>query len=194
MNNYLDIKLVFVTCFGAQCLVQLRIWNRTKSNAIKFADEAQKSLAKVKVCETVAEAARGADVVLTVTMSPKPVLCGDWLKEGAFVCSECKLVNWKYYVNRWNGLYFVYASFNEVVGACTAAWRETDDAVMRNSLVVVDSRQSAEKESGDIIQSGVSNTLGGTLLIPLISNYMLVEELHNKPCMFMTVCLGFCVC
>ena len=42
------------------------------------------------------------------------------------------------------------------VGACTAKWRELDDYLMKNALVTVDSKEAAVKESGDIVQSGVS--------------------------------------
>ena len=45
------------------------------------------------------------------------------------------------------------------IGAVRPEWREVDDDVMHNSLVVVDSRAGVEKESGDIIQSGVSHPL-----------------------------------
>ena len=45
------------------------------------------------------------------------------------------------------------------IGAVRPEWREVDDDVMHNSLVVVDSRAGVEKESGDIIQSGVSQPL-----------------------------------
>ena len=42
------------------------------------------------------------------------------------------------------------------VGACTPKWRELDDYLMKNALVTVDSKEAALKESGDIVQSGVS--------------------------------------
>lgn len=42
------------------------------------------------------------------------------------------------------------------VGSCTAKWRELDDDLMKNALVTVDSKEAALKESGDIVQSGVS--------------------------------------
>jgi ornithine cyclodeaminase/alanine dehydrogenase-like protein (mu-crystallin family) len=73
------------------------------------------------------EAVRGADVVVTVTSSKAPVLKGEWLKPGCHV---------------------------NAVGACRPDWRELDDAAMRNSLVFVDSREAAMKESGDVILSG----------------------------------------
>ena len=73
------------------------------------------------------EAVRGADVVVTATSSKTPVLKGDWLK------SDC-------HVN--------------AVGACRPDWRELDDQAMQNSVVFVDSRKGALKESGDVILSG----------------------------------------
>lgn len=73
------------------------------------------------------EAVRGADVVVTVTSSTIPVLHGAWLKPGSHV---------------------------NAVGACRPDWRELDDDAMRNSIIFVDSREAAMKESGDVILSG----------------------------------------
>jgi ornithine cyclodeaminase/alanine dehydrogenase-like protein (mu-crystallin family) len=72
------------------------------------------------------DAVRGADVVVTVTSSKTPVLKGEWLKRGAHV---------------------------NAVGACRPDWRELDDDAMRNSILFVDSREAAMKESGDVILS-----------------------------------------
>lgn len=73
------------------------------------------------------EAVREADVVVTVTSSRVPVLKGSWLKAGSHV---------------------------NAVGACRPDWRELDDDAMRN-VVLVDSREAAMKESGDVLLSGV---------------------------------------
>lgn len=73
-----------------------------------------------------ASAASGADVVVVATSAREPVLAGGWLKEGALVVA---------------------------VGANRSDWRELDDAALRN-VVVVDSREAAARESGDIILSG----------------------------------------
>src|SRR5438270_7073648 len=73
-------------------------------------------------------AVRGADVVVTATSSHEPILKGEWLKKGAHV---------------------------NAVGAARPDWRELDDAVMAN-LVVVDSYQGARSESGDVILSGIT--------------------------------------
>ena len=77
-------------------------------------------------CASAEEAVRGADIVCTVSNASEPVLKGAWLKPGAFVAA---------------------------VGAPRPNWRELDDAAMANVLVV-DSRESAALESGDIILSG----------------------------------------
>ena len=72
-------------------------------------------------------AVRGADVVVTVTSSKTPVLKGAWLKRGCHV---------------------------NAVGACRPDWRELDDDAIRNSVLFVDSREAAMKESGDVVLSG----------------------------------------
>jgi ornithine cyclodeaminase/alanine dehydrogenase-like protein (mu-crystallin family) len=71
------------------------------------------------------DAVRGADVVVTATNSKTPVLKGGWLKPGCHV---------------------------NAVGACRPDWRELDDEAMSN-VVLVDSREGAMKESGDVILS-----------------------------------------
>lgn len=72
------------------------------------------------------DAVRGADVVATCTDSHQPVLRGAWLKPGAMV---------------------------NAVGAVGATRRELDDDAMRGA-VVVDSREAAMQESGDVLLSG----------------------------------------
>lgn len=41
------------------------------------------------------------------------------------------------------------------VGACRPDWRELDDELMVNSVVIVDSLEAAKQESGDVILSKV---------------------------------------
>ena len=73
------------------------------------------------------EAVRGADVVVTATTSQTPVLFGEWLSPGTHV---------------------------NAVGAARPDWRELDDGVLRRAKVYVDSREAAQKESGDVIAAG----------------------------------------
>ena len=71
-------------------------------------------------------AVRGADVIVTATNSLEPLVRGEWLKPGAHLNS---------------------------VGSPRPTWRELDNDVMHNTLVV-DSREAVLKESGDVILSG----------------------------------------
>jgi ornithine cyclodeaminase/alanine dehydrogenase-like protein (mu-crystallin family) len=110
---------------------EIRVWSRSEENARRFAEEVG---ARVTSAE---EAVTGADVVLTLTSSPVPVLEGRWLKEDALVCA---------------------------VGAVTPDRRELDDAAMQGA-VVVESREAAMREPGDILlaKAEVSAEIGELL-------------------------------
>jgi thiomorpholine-carboxylate dehydrogenase len=87
---------------------------------------------------------RGADVVVTATNALQPILLGEWLKTGAHV---------------------------NAVGSPRPGWRELDNRAMAN-LLVVDSREAALKESGDVILSEarihaeVGEIFAGTAIVP----------------------------
>ena len=83
------------------------------------------------------DAVRGADVVVTVTNAAEPILRGSWLTEGTLVIA---------------------------VGAVGATRRELDADAMRGA-VVVDSREAAMQESGDVLlaQATISAELGEIL-------------------------------
>ena len=44
------------------------------------------------MCESLPEAVRDADVIVTATLATEPVVHGRWLKEGAVVCCELGFV------------------------------------------------------------------------------------------------------
>lgn len=89
-------------------------------------EHAQRFAQEHGVIATDAETAvRGADVIVTATGARNPILRGTWLKPGAHV---------------------------NAVGSCHASYRELDDAAMAN-IVVVDSREAAMGEAGDILIS-----------------------------------------
>lgn len=77
----------------------------------------------------VRSAVEDADVIVVATSSQTPVLHGAWVKPGAHV---------------------------NAVGACRPNWRELDDALMRSCALIVNSREAAQSESGDVILSGAS--------------------------------------
>jgi thiomorpholine-carboxylate dehydrogenase len=79
-----------------------------------------------KPCATAEKAVREADAILTLTSSPTPIVEGRWLKRSAVVCA---------------------------VGAVTPDRRELDSECMRGPIVV-ESRDAASREPGDILLAG----------------------------------------
>jgi ornithine cyclodeaminase/alanine dehydrogenase-like protein (mu-crystallin family) len=98
----------------------IRIWSRNPANAGRLAEQTAGRAVPI-------EEAAAADVVLTVTASPEPVLEGRWLSPHALVLA---------------------------IGATGPSLRELDDEVMRTSFVVAESRSCVERESGDVRLSG----------------------------------------
>jgi thiomorpholine-carboxylate dehydrogenase len=86
---------------------------------------------------TAEQAVVGADVVLALTSSPQPILKGEWLSPHAMVCA---------------------------IGAATPDRRELDEETMRGA-VVVESREAALNEAGDIVlaQAQVTAEIGELL-------------------------------
>src|ERR687897_527918 len=99
---------------------EVRVWSPRRAAA--FAEEHG-----VRAAAAAEEAVRGADVVVTATTSPTPVLSGEWLSPGVHV---------------------------NAVGAPRPDWRELDDEVLERARIYVDSREAARKESGDVIAAG----------------------------------------
>jgi alanine dehydrogenase len=99
---------------------EVRVWSPRRAAA--FAREHG-----VRAATSAEEAVRGADVVVTATTSPTPVLGGEWLSPGVHI---------------------------NAVGAPRPDWRELDDEVLRRARIYVDSREAATKESGDVIAAG----------------------------------------
>jgi ornithine cyclodeaminase/alanine dehydrogenase-like protein (mu-crystallin family) len=99
---------------------EVRVWSRTAAHADRFAERHNAKAMPI------ADAVRGADVVVTATNALRPILKGEWLKPGAHV---------------------------NAVGSPRPTWRELDDRAMANTLIV-DSREAVLKESGDVILSG----------------------------------------
>jgi ornithine cyclodeaminase len=85
------------------------------------------------------DAIEGADIVVTATTSPEPVLSRAWLAAGAHI---------------------------NAVGAYTPVTREIDTATMAEAALFADSRESVQNEAGDYLlarQEGVHNPVRATL-------------------------------
>ena len=91
----------------------------------RFAEDMSKKLGiEVIPAESGEEACRDADIVLTATTSPKPVLKREWLKEKVHVSA---------------------------IGAFYPDWRELDTATVAESKLVIDDMEGIELEAGDIL-------------------------------------------
>jgi ornithine cyclodeaminase len=97
-------------------LERVRVWSRTPGSASKLDD--------VEEAESAEEAVRGADVVVTATSAPEPILRRAWLAEGAHV---------------------------NAVGSSIPTTRELDSATMADAALFVDRRESTLNEAGDYL-------------------------------------------
>jgi len=119
-------------------LKDIRIWSRTSAHAERLAEETDARSMNI-------EEAASADVVLTVTSSPNPILQGRWLAPNALVLA---------------------------IGATGATLRELDDQAMHSSYIVAESRSCAERESGDIrlsnskVDAEIGEILSGAISAP----------------------------
>jgi ornithine cyclodeaminase/alanine dehydrogenase-like protein (mu-crystallin family) len=101
------------------------VWNHRRETAERFAEWAAERIAcPVEVCATAAEAASGADVVCTVTASAEPVLAAADVAAGAHL---------------------------NAVGSSFPGARELTGELVGRCRVFTDSRESAARESGDLL-------------------------------------------
>ncbi len=114
---------------AARPLVEVRVFARRAEGREAFAREVAPLLDGVRVlpADSAEAAVRGADVVVTATTAREPVLRGEWLEPGVHV---------------------------NAIGANDLARRELDEeAVRRAARIVVDSRDQAAVESGDLVHA-----------------------------------------
>ncbi len=118
---------------------EVAIWGRTPAHVETLATELSASLPKVlgrpMVVRAVADrqaAISVADIVSCATLSKAPLVEGAWLREGQHL---------------------------DLVGAYTAAMRESDDKAAWRARVYVDTRAGALKEAGDIVQPLANGTI-----------------------------------
>jgi alanine dehydrogenase len=133
-----DSRTVAVIGSGFQARTQLeavvtalpieraRVWSRTPEKRDAFAAECTSAFGLPVTATATAEAAvRDADIVITATNSGKPVLEASWIASGTHI---------------------------NAIGSNQANRRELPgDLVQRCGLIVVDSREQARLESGDLL-------------------------------------------
>lgn len=108
-------------------LATVSAWGPDAAQLSAFASEMTAAVGRpVKPCASAEEAARGADIIVLATSSDTPVIRREWVSPGTHVVS---------------------------VGACRPHQREMDPALLADARLVVDSREAALTESGDILMS-----------------------------------------
>jgi ornithine cyclodeaminase/alanine dehydrogenase-like protein (mu-crystallin family) len=107
---------------------RIRVASRTLAHSQALADETG-----AEAVESVEQAVRGADVVVTATSSSEPVLRREWLKPGAHV---------------------------NAVGSSIPTARELDTATVAAASLFVDRRESTVNEAGDYLLPLQEGALG----------------------------------
>ena len=95
------------------------LWNRSRAKAENLAA----TLPGVRVADDLETAVRGADIIVTATMSTDPVIRGDWLRPGQHL---------------------------NLIGAYRPDMREADDAALRRSRIFVDSFDTTIAHIGEL--------------------------------------------
>jgi len=133
-----DAKIVGLIGAGNQAVTQLMgvcavrqisgvfVYSRRPRECAVFCDEMTRLLnIDVKPVTTAQQAVEIADILVTATTSPDPVLRGEWLKTGCHI---------------------------NAIGSNWAQRRELDVSTLQlSSLIVTDSREQARIEAGDLI-------------------------------------------
>lgn len=121
------------------------IWGRTARQAEELAARLSASLPEavgrpitVRAVGDRRTAVQGADIVSCATLSKEPLVEGDWLHDGQHV---------------------------DLVGAYTPQMRESDDRAVQRARLYVDTRASALKEGGDIVQAIASGSITGEAVL-----------------------------
>lgn len=104
---------------------EVMVWGRNRDKALALVRTLDDLPCPAYVAHELPPALLWADVVSAATLSPDPLVIGEFLKPGVHV---------------------------DLVGGFTPAMREADDDAIAKATVFVDTRAGATKEAGDIVQ------------------------------------------
>jgi ornithine cyclodeaminase len=102
------------------------VWGRRPAAAKKLAETFSAAEFSVTVAESLADAARVADIISCATLATEPLIMGEWLSAGQHL---------------------------DLVGAFRPDMREVDERAVVRAEVFVDTRAGALSEAGEIIQA-----------------------------------------
>jgi ornithine cyclodeaminase/alanine dehydrogenase-like protein (mu-crystallin family) len=103
---------------------KIAIWNRTRERAKRLAAELSSRGFQASAADDLESAIRAADIVSCATLSPAPLVHGNWLRAGMHL---------------------------DLVGGFKPTMREADDKTLRRARIYVDTRAGAVSEAGDIV-------------------------------------------
>jgi ornithine cyclodeaminase len=98
---------------------KISVWNRTLAKAEALA----KQIGTVDLASDLEAGVRGADIIVSATMSSEPMIRGEWLRPGQHL---------------------------NLIGAYRPDMRETDDEALRRAKIYVDSRDTTIGHIGEI--------------------------------------------
>jgi len=98
---------------------EVRVWSPNADRLRHFA-----AATGARPMESAEAVVRGADVVVTATASPTPVVESEWVADGTHIVA---------------------------VGSCVPSQRELDPALVARARLAVDSRTAALREAGDVV-------------------------------------------
>ena len=112
---------------------RVSVWSRSFEHAKATAAACDRADVPVRPISDLASAVAEADIVSCATLSTKPLVRGGWLRRGTHL---------------------------DLVGAFTRHMRESDDRAMQTAdLIVVDDRNAALAEGGDVVQAIASSAI-----------------------------------
>jgi ornithine cyclodeaminase len=119
----------------ARPISRVLVAGHTAEHARKFvAESARSSTFSLEAADSIEAAVRAADIVVTVTSSPTPIIAREWLRTGAHV---------------------------NAVGASRPVHREIDTRTIADALLFTDRRESLEAEAGDYRQAVEEGAIAG---------------------------------
>jgi ornithine cyclodeaminase len=103
---------------------KIAVWNRTRKRAETLAAELSLEGFDTRAADDLETEIRAADIVSCATLSPAPLVHGNWLQAGTHL---------------------------DLVGGFKPTMREADDKTLRCARIYVDTRAGALTEAGDIV-------------------------------------------
>ncbi|HKE59202.1 MAG TPA: ornithine cyclodeaminase family protein [Pyrinomonadaceae bacterium] len=131
-------------------LRRVRVTSRNHEHARQLAAEMKDRFPfPIVPLQSVEESVHAADLIVTATTSPEPVLRREWISPGTHI---------------------------NAVGTYSAAAREVDGATMAAARIFVDRRESALNESGDYVLAAREGLIGPESILAEIGEVLIGEK------------------